>query len=79
MTITNQIRFILKELCYENGPSGSEVGVPAWSPDGSKIAFTSTHDGNQDIHVMNADGSDPVNLTNHPAVDFWASWSPAVE
>jgi len=28
--------------------------------------------------VMNADGSDPINLTNNPA-DSWADWSPAVE
>jgi Tol biopolymer transport system component len=30
---------------------------PAFSPDGSKIAFTSDRDGNNEIYVMNADGS----------------------
>jgi Tol biopolymer transport system component len=32
-------------------------GAPAFSPDGSKIAFTSDRDGNYEIYVMNADGS----------------------
>jgi dipeptidyl aminopeptidase/acylaminoacyl peptidase len=52
--------------------------LPAWSPDGSKIAFVSERDGNAEVYVMNADGSDPVNLTNHPAPDaVWpGSWSP---
>ena len=30
---------------------------PAWSPDGSKIAFTSTRDGNSEIYVSNPDGT----------------------
>ena len=40
---------------------------PAWSPDGSRIAFASTRAGSHlDIWVMNADGSAPVNLTPLP-------------
>ncbi len=47
---------------------------PAWSPDGSKITFTS----NQDVYVMNANGSNPMNLTNNSAYEYDASpaWSP---
>ena len=49
---------------------------PAWSPDGRKIAFRSTRNGNRDIYVMNADGSGKRNLTRNPAQDSRPSWSP---
>ena len=49
---------------------------PAWSPDGQKIAFRSTRNGNRDIYVMNADGSGKRNLTRNPARDGSPSWSP---
>jgi Tol biopolymer transport system component len=44
--------------------------------DGTKIAFQSDRDGNFEIYVMDADGSDPVNLTNNPAYDAQPAWSP---
>jgi len=50
--------------------------APAWSPDGTRIAFVSTRDGNADIFVMNRDGSGLVNLTRHPAFDSAPAWSP---
>ena len=51
---------------------------PAWSPDGSKIAFVSSRDGNDEIYVVNADGSGVTRLTYNNERDFdWApSWSP---
>jgi Tol biopolymer transport system component len=49
---------------------------PAWSPDGRKIAFRSTRNGNRDIYVMNADGTGKRNLTRNPARDGSPSWSP---
>ncbi len=49
---------------------------PAWSPDGSKIAFVSTRDGNYEIYVMNADGSNQRRLTNTAARDTDPTWSP---
>ena len=42
---------------------------PAWSPDGTKIAFTSNRDGNDEIYVMNADGTGQTRLTNNAADD----------
>ena len=38
---------------------------PAWSPDGKRIAFISLRD--QQIYIVNADGSDLIRLTNSPA------------
>jgi Tol biopolymer transport system component len=49
---------------------------PSWSPDGTRIAFTSRRGHAVDIYVMDADGSNPVNLTQHPAFDSSPSWSP---
>ena len=40
-----------------------------------KIAFVSHRDGNPEIYVMNADGTNQTRLTNHPAEDTLPSWS----
>jgi Tol biopolymer transport system component len=49
---------------------------PSWSPDGTRIAFDSTRDGNWELYVMNADGSGQTRLTDHPALDARPVWSP---
>lgn len=49
---------------------------PAWSPDGSQIAFVSERDGNAEIYVMDADGGNPTRLTNNNAHDESPIWSP---
>src|SRR5215203_394205 len=41
-----------------------------------QIAFVSLTDGNDEIYVMNAYGSDQTNLSNNDADDFNPSWSP---
>src|SRR5687768_3589507 len=50
---------------------------PAWSADGTKVAFASNRDGNSEIYVMNADGTGPVRVTNNSVGDFEPSWSPS--
>ena len=42
----------------------------------AQITFVSQRDGNPEIYVMEDDGSNPRNLTNHPDRDFQPSWSP---
>lgn len=48
----------------------------ALSPDGSKIAFQSDRDGNDEIYVMNANGDNSIRLTVNPASDKYPRWSP---
>jgi hypothetical protein len=52
--------------------------APAWSPDGTKIAFWSTRNAGtgRDIYVMNADGSGVQQLTTYPESDRDPVWSP---
>jgi Tol biopolymer transport system component len=50
--------------------------LPTWSPDGTKIAFTSERDGNPEIYVMKADGSSQTNLSRNAADDESPSWIP---
>jgi len=49
---------------------------PAWSPDGSKIAFASNSSGNYDIFVMSADGTNRTQLTTSTSSDEHPTWSP---
>ncbi len=49
---------------------------PTWSPDGSHIAFRSQRDGNDEIYVMNTDGTCQRNLTNDIVNDWSPAWSP---
>ena len=61
-------------------------GGAAWSPDGQKITFTSFRDLNRiqnpgiilgEIYLMNADGTNPINLTQSvEKPDLGSSWSP---
>jgi Tol biopolymer transport system component len=49
---------------------------PAWSPDGSRLAFASHRDDNWELYLVDADGSNLVRLTLHAENDFAPSWSP---
>ena len=51
----------------------------AQAPTTPKILFTSARDGNRDVYIMNPDGSEQINLTQHPADDQGAIWSPTGE
>jgi TolB protein len=56
--------------------TGGESMAPVWSPDGSRIAYHGTRDGNLDLFVANADGSGEQRLTDDPADDWSATWAP---
>jgi Tol biopolymer transport system component len=50
--------------------------APAWSPDNSQIAFESDVDGDMEVFVMNADGTNVRQLTFNDVHDEGPSWSP---
>ena len=49
---------------------------PAYSPNGTRIAFASTRDGTSAIWTTRADGSDPVKLASLQVLGGSPSWSP---
>ena len=51
---------------------------PKWSPDCSTISYNSLDSGGSlDVHRINADGTNDVNLTNTPGIfDAFSAWSP---
>jgi Tol biopolymer transport system component len=53
-----------------------DARLPAWSPDGTKIAYTRQDGDGSQIYVMNTDGSDPVALTSGSAFKVRPAWSP---
>ena len=59
-----------------DGSPDNQNWLPSWSPDGSRLAFTSNRDGNPELYVMNADGTDVQRLTDNPAIDTSPTWSP---
>lgn len=49
---------------------------PAWSPDGSEIAFVSAEKGLKEIWVMDSDGVVLVQVTHSPSFEFDPAWRP---
>ena len=61
----------------ETNGAATVAEVTAWSPDGSRIAFASDRNGDQEIFVMNADGTGAVNLTSSPgSEEVYPAWTP---
>ncbi len=57
-------------------PDTTSASDPAFSPDGSRIAFVSQRDGNAEIYIMNADGTGSTRVTNDPQPDGRPSFTP---
>jgi tricorn protease len=62
----------VKRLTGDEG----EQSNPAFSPDGSLIAFTAQYDGNQDVYVVPVSGGVPTRLTWHPGPDIVQGFTP---
>ena len=73
---------VLMTGCFPRMPTGAAgAQQPAstdasFSPDGSQILYAANHDGDLEIYVVGADGSDRRQLTDNGGQDFFPSWSP---
>ena len=67
---------------YDGGQATSVLGEyasafsPAWSPDGREIVFTSRDAGGRGIFAIGSDGEGMRHLTQNPARERYADWSP---
>jgi Tol biopolymer transport system component len=80
-----RIVFVRSGDIYTMNPDGAEVqrltrdgsnSAPAFSPDGQRITFSSSVDGDSDIYVMGSDGSNVEWVTANDAGDYDPTWSP---
>jgi TolB protein len=65
---TQKIRPLLLTGDFATGAS--------WSPDGSRLVFSSSQNDNTDVYLAQADGSGAKRLTDSRGIDVSASWSP---
>ena len=56
---------------------GTDDRYPSWSPDGARIAFARDEGSNWNIWIMNADGTEPRQLTADIAHERFPVWSPS--
>lgn len=54
----------------------SSYGTPAWSPDGSKIAYTSSEEGSNQIYIRWMDSGETSSITNLTNSPGSVQWSP---
>jgi len=58
----------------------SKDNAPNWSPDGSRLVFNSERDGNVEVYLMNADGSNIIKVTQtDTAKNYNPQWAPGGE
>ena len=62
----------LRQLTFNEDEDWSH----GFSPDGTRIAFTSDRDGDYEIYLMNTDGTGTIQLTDNDHQEWTASWSP---
>jgi len=78
---------ICRDICLVNIKDGSKVNLTqspkfddrdlSWSPDGTKIAFSSRRQVVEtQVYVMDADGSQVSKLTADESSNYFPSWSP---
>ena len=63
-------------VSFPGGSAGGSNLTPAWSSDGTKIAFSSSRSGDPEIWVANANGGDLHRLTTFRGPDVAPVWNP---
>ncbi len=66
----------LGSACKEQAKSDPNKTTSNSAEPSGTIAFTTNRDGNKEIYLMDADGSNLKNISQHPAMEYGASWSP---
>ena len=62
-------------IVFSDLPESVENSRPSWSPSG-QLLFTTEADGNREIYLREKPGGAVRNLSQHPADDHQAAWSP---
>lgn len=57
--------------------TGDRRTMPAWSPDGRRIAYSRYRDSDSDIYKMRANGTGKVLLTTGGRAAYFPTWSPS--
>ena len=73
--IATEVDPTVTKIAPTNPPEPTPTQVVLGVVEGT-IAFRSDRDGNDEIYVMNGDGSGQTNLTNNPSDDDLPAWSP---
>src|ERR1700751_6125762 len=63
-------------VSFPGGTAGGSNQSPAWSADGTKIAFSSSRSGDPEIWVADASGGNLHKLTSFPGPDVSPTWNP---
>jgi tricorn protease len=82
----DRIVFVYADDLWTAKPDGSDVrrltshagpeSSPQISPDGKRVAFNATYDGNPDVYVVPIEGGEPTRLTWHPGPDAVVGFAP---
>ena len=76
LQVLSQIE-VISEKCLSDSPFDDRYG--SYSPSGKQILFESNRDGNWEIYLMDADGTNQRQLTTDSSDDRRSSWHPSEE
>ncbi|HMD76764.1 MAG TPA: Tol-Pal system beta propeller repeat protein TolB [Terracidiphilus sp.] len=68
-----------RPVAFPGGTAGGGNFSPAWSADGSRIAFSSSRTGDPEIWVADASGANLRRLTNFRGPDLAPTWNPRTD